>query len=1408
MSECASSIVVQLCPCRCEWLSPATTLPPTAIPTIANGRCALSNSVDVCEELGTASACDPRNIQDCLQYCCELNIRAGDLICSQPTCISLNPPINEMVQIRGSFIIRGSTIDVVAESSNSSNLQHIDGDMIIDNTLGDVSLNGGFQLLAMVSGNVSISSNPNMTSLDGSFPRLRHIGGNLRIENCRSLASIQNAFPVLESIGGDLIIEDNRLLSSLATSFSSLARVTGSIRITNNNRRNGYTFDTSSILSPALCCTESVVEGQAPAGSEMMPSCPSGYEFLPLINPGSSFSYYEEGELCPVTSPSASPTVSLRTTPGPTLIPTITPPGMCLHVEFGAGTYPCFEQPFYRCSGLRRCEWVDVDRTSTTASVAEGQTSEGDGGGSSGFVLVLGAMVGACVILLVILLVMRKRRVRRLKLIAERQATLNSRNQRGVDANIPPALASSQYYTHTQNQAYENAYDVDIEVTRRPKSNNRRDKSRTSSVYGDSVSASLGTLEEQYVKVMKDEWILNNPNVNPNRDAYWLAREEEIREEFRERFHQVEDKRKTYHEEEEEDFEGFAAIGGYSHEGDVAPMESLEIAIEQALETAEVEARAAGELRPDNIVAAIPVSIRDSIIDCDGEDDDDPNAVPKDLSKWYHGVITKRQSHELLLANAGHEQDGKFLIRARPDHDGEHILSVIYKGKPTHHLIRATSEADPALILNNKACEENVTSLVQLVEYLRDARSNWPVPLTVGVEGLRIRGSPRPKSLRPVSVVSLGKPDPVRGSWVSETSFGNPDLSKPKGPNNIDLTQGAGLRLSQIPTADYSDDESTAANSPTPTLPAESQFSYDQTQPSSISAVNSKIAEDHQDNSEDSDEGGGYLELAGVNESSAVSEPTPPWLHPDMSREKAGELVLSAGTGDGTFLVRLTDESPEKYYLCVQFKKKPTHHLIQRNTDDIYVVNNKEFGENATMPDLIKALDHKQPRWPVGLITPLLASEDVQARVVKDIGRSKIDKAADEADVDEEDNNDHEDAPPPGVVVLNLMKTTATDALPNDPESDGSSDEEESGYLELAGAPAGVGESEGDDDEHEDEDEEEARAAEERLIKEAEEEEIKSAKRAAVVREAEIERARIEREEKRASEERVRKLRETAEREATERKISEQEAIKRKIAKKEAIERREAEARVLAEKKAHRDTESSTNGSEADRIIRRDKKKSDGNVQVRESMALGRRPSVSDRRAMFLTSDSSNRDSNRMSDLAFMLGDDSDINGINESSTDDAVMMLDSLGESSTDEHVRPVMKSLTGAQSGESETDSSEKKTSSISLQGIVADESSTDSALTPEEKAHIDKEKEKFRQKMIEDAKKRPVKEEPKSNQEAKIFFNAGDEIAELAKGITKSSSTKRAGKYFDPVEGPRESMAIGQRPSVAEMLRSRQR
>jgi hypothetical protein len=89
-----------------------------------------------------------------------------------------------------------------------------------------------------------------------------------------------------------------------------------------------------------------------------------------------------------------------------------------------------------------------------------------------------------------------------------------------------------------------------------------------------------------------------------------------------------------------------------------------------------------------------------------------------------HPVMTKPEAAALLAT--GDKHDGKFLLRPRAaGNDKEFVLSVIYKGKPTHHLLAQTPDDSFTVNSNKLPC----SNLDDVVEHLRVARSFWPVPL-------------------------------------------------------------------------------------------------------------------------------------------------------------------------------------------------------------------------------------------------------------------------------------------------------------------------------------------------------------------------------------------------------------------------------------------------------------------------------------------------------------------------------------------------------------------------------------------------------------------------------------------------------------------------------------------------------
>lgn len=73
---------------------------------------------------------------------------------------------------------------------------------------------------------------------------------------------------------------------------------------------------------------------------------------------------------------------------------------------------------------------------------------------------------------------------------------------------------------------------------------------------------------------------------------------------------------------------------------------------------------------------------------------------------------------------------------------------------------------------------------------------------------------------------------------------------------------------------------------------------------------------------------------------------------------------------DGGFLVRDRPKYPGEYILSVNYKGKPTHHLVSKNDEGTLIVNKKSFSGHKDIKDLVKELSTKQAGWPVALTVP------------------------------------------------------------------------------------------------------------------------------------------------------------------------------------------------------------------------------------------------------------------------------------------------------------------------------------------------------------------------------------------------------------------------------------------------------
>jgi hypothetical protein len=93
---------------------------------------------------------------------------------------------------------------------------------------------------------------------------------------------------------------------------------------------------------------------------------------------------------------------------------------------------------------------------------------------------------------------------------------------------------------------------------------------------------------------------------------------------------------------------------------------------------------------------------------------------------------------------------------------------------------------------------------------------------------------------------------------------------------------------------------------------------------------------------------------------------TPVWLHPNISKADADDIL--SGCGDGTFLIRRRAKADE-FVLSVVYMDKATHHLVAPDASGILAVNKHTFGDQKTIHSLVDALRLPRADWPVPLAT-------------------------------------------------------------------------------------------------------------------------------------------------------------------------------------------------------------------------------------------------------------------------------------------------------------------------------------------------------------------------------------------------------------------------------------------------------
>lgn len=127
---------------------------------------------------------------------------------------------------------------------------------------------------------------------------------------------------------------------------------------------------------------------------------------------------------------------------------------------------------------------------------------------------------------------------------------------------------------------------------------------------------------------------------------------------------------------------------------------------------------------------------------------------------WLAGPISRTEAEAAVVE--GGLEDGNFTVRTRPGKPGEWVLCVVFKGKPTHHLV--TTLENGSVAVNKKTYGDHKT-IEGLISQLQNKTNGWPILLS-GPRGGQtapepVSPVPEPQPAPPVPEPEQEKPAPA-----------------------------------------------------------------------------------------------------------------------------------------------------------------------------------------------------------------------------------------------------------------------------------------------------------------------------------------------------------------------------------------------------------------------------------------------------------------------------------------------------------------------------------------------------------------------------------------------------------------------------------------------------------------------
>jgi hypothetical protein len=398
---------------------------------------------------------------------------------------------------------------------------------------------------------------------------------------------------------------------------------------------------------------------------------------------------------------------------------------------------------------------------------------------------------------------------------------------------------------------------------------------------------------------------------------------------------------------------------------------------------------------------------------------------PASPPMWLHGEMERAEVSTLVKGSV----DGTFMVRERDPAKSNgaltYTLTVVYKGKDTHHLVRQRND----LWTIEKQTVGDHQTIEALVASLSDPavckQCRWPVALSDPVAASSA-GSPPLQFWKPGSGVDGGgggsKPG-INTSTINESGgkdAGGGDGVVAAGEEVNNEEDGAFVYPTDRPGWVYSTMSSkeagaTVANTPDGTYMVRERD--DGSESYALTVVYKKkpthhllmrnengqwvvrghdvgtwstmqelvaglgepvpkwpvqLQYPHSNSSAPTEDEAPpppnrTLKFENVNSSAVDENPPPVWMHGKISNAKAAEIL--AGSPDGTFLLRERAAATE-FALSVVYKGAPTHHMVKQDPASGDWLVNKKPANTADIESTVTFLGQTNPWWPIALSNP------------------------------------------------------------------------------------------------------------------------------------------------------------------------------------------------------------------------------------------------------------------------------------------------------------------------------------------------------------------------------------------------------------------------------------------------------